>query len=60
MTQQNYQKRRRPLAPPPELVEQWDHECESDVEAAEYLASKAAQWGYQQAVQEFQEFLDSN
>jgi hypothetical protein len=37
-----------PITPPPELVEQWDSECESDVDAAMYLATQAARWGSDQ------------
>lgn len=40
-----------PITPPPEFVEQWDSECESDVDAAMYLATQAARWGADQELE---------
>ena len=40
-----------PITPPPEFVEQWDSECESDVDAAMHLATQAARWGADQQLQ---------
>jgi hypothetical protein len=45
-----------PITPPPELVQQWDEECESGnnsevsntFDALQWFASKAAQWGANQ------------
>ena len=49
-----------PITPPPELVQQW-----AQIQAAEqavadhwhHIATRAAQWGYQQAVEELEAFL---
>ena len=46
-----------PITPPPELVEQWDSECESDVDAAMYLATQAARWGSDQELEACCEWL---
>ena len=40
-----------PITPSPELVEQWDSECESDVDAAMYLATQASRWGADQELE---------
>ena len=45
-----------PITPPPELVEQWDSECESDIDAAMHLATKAARWGADQELEACCEF----
>jgi hypothetical protein len=45
----------QPLTPPPELVQQWINE-EPGI-FAEHIATRAAQWGYQQAVEELGAFL---
>ena len=57
-----------PIAPPPELVRQWDEECESGhnpevnntFDALQHFASKAARWGADQELEAccewFQEF----
>jgi hypothetical protein len=45
-----------PITPPPELVQQWDEECESrnnsevnnTFDALQHFASKAARWGADQ------------
>jgi hypothetical protein len=45
-----------PITPPPELVQQWDEECESGnnsevsntFDALQWFASKAARWGADQ------------
>ena len=47
----------RPITPPPELVEQWDSECESDVDAAMYLATQAARWGADQELEACCEYM---
>jgi len=50
-----------PITPPPELVQQWweesNHWQYTGSEAEEYVVSMAAQWGYQQAVEELEVFL---
>ena len=46
-----------PITPAPELVEQWDSECESDVDAAMYLATQAARWGADQELEACCDFL---
>ena len=50
-----------PITPPRELVEQWLSEFYDTTiapgEAAIYVATQAAQWGYQQAVEELETFL---
>lgn len=52
-----------PITPPPELVQQWIGEffgCKVSGELAsseQFLANRAAQWGYQQAVEELEAFL---
>jgi hypothetical protein len=52
------------IVPPPELVQQWAHEWNTlgvrhpdATNTASYVATRAAQWGYQQAVQELEAFL---
>jgi hypothetical protein len=57
-----------PITPPPELVEQW-RAAAGNVPASlstdpggrrdyiDYIATQAANWGYQQAVQELETFL---
>lgn len=45
-----------PITPPPELVEQWDSECESDIDAAMYLAIQAARWGADQQLEECEKY----
>jgi len=47
------------ITPPPELVQQW---CDPRITGSVYfcsqdLATRAAQWGYQQAVEELEAFL---
>ena len=48
-----------PIVPPPELVQQWWAEETYDPfgVAISRLATQAAQWGYQQAVEELETFL---
>jgi hypothetical protein len=52
-----------PITPPPELVEQWLAEIWHEgapvrVAASDlHIATQAARWGYQQAVQELEVFL---
>lgn len=51
------------LTPPPELLHQWATEYwgnpgESLVECEKYIAIQAARWGYQQAVEELEAFLE--
>lgn len=44
--------------PPPELVEEWLAEaCKQLGPYHEYVAIKAANWGYQQAVEELEAFV---
>lgn len=43
------------ITPPPELVQQWINE-EPGI-FAEHIATRAAQWGYQQATEELEAFL---
>jgi hypothetical protein len=45
-----------PLTPPPELVQQWINE--EDGLTAGHIATRAAQWGYQQAVKELENYLE--
>ena len=49
-----------PITPPPELVQQWfDSWSEDDFDEesfADYVAVRAAQWGYKQAVEELETF----
>jgi hypothetical protein len=53
------------ITPPPELVEQWDEECESGnnsevsntFDALQLFASKAAQWGSDQELEACCEWL---
>jgi hypothetical protein len=55
-----------PITPPPELVQQWDEECESGnnsevsntFDALQWFASKAAQWGADQELEACCETLD--
>ncbi len=56
MTQEDY---RHPIAPPPELVRQWCAEADNQLIGPYYdhIATRAAQWGYQQAVEELEAFL---
>jgi hypothetical protein len=50
-----------PITPPPELVQQWMAEFYGTVvapgEAITDIATRAAQWGYQQAVEELEAFM---
>ena len=51
-------KNEHPITPPPELVQQWYNECPEANEASlPYIATQAARWGYQQAVEELETFL---
>jgi hypothetical protein len=53
------------LTPPPELVQQWDEECESGnnsevsntFDALQWFASKAAQWGADQELEACVDFV---
>ena len=55
-----------PITPPPELVQQWDEECESGnnsevsntFDALQWFASKAAQWGADQELEACCEWLN--
>jgi hypothetical protein len=57
-----------PITPAPELVQQWEEECESGnnsevsntFDALQWFASKAAAWGYQQAIKELENYLEKN
>jgi hypothetical protein len=48
-----------PITPPPELVGQWQDESpEMQIaDHVQYLIARAAQWGYQQAIEELETFL---
>lgn len=51
-----------PITPPPELVQQWEEQFLSRPTIngcfiQSYIAAKAAQWGYQQAIEELEIFL---
>ena len=49
-----------PITPPPELVREWMERTEYDEHTwfyESYIAEQAAQWGYQQAVEELEAFL---
>jgi hypothetical protein len=51
-----------PITPPPELVEKWaieywGHPKRLVSENEKHIATQAAQWGYQQAVEELEAFL---
>jgi hypothetical protein len=55
-----------PVTPPPELVQQWGHDANlsgvpyNDEHWAyeQHIATRAAQWGYQQAVKELENYLN--
>jgi hypothetical protein len=47
-----------PITPPPELVQQWLNEVDEGNIFGEHLANRAAQWGYQQAVKELENYLE--
>ena len=57
-----------PITPPPELVQQWDEECDSGYnpeidntfDALKCFASKAAQWGADQQLEQDAKWLDTN
>ena len=48
-----------PVTPPPELVGQWDEKGTNMFRPAyqTHLCTQAAQWGYQQAIEELETFL---
>ena len=50
-----------PITPPPELVKQWCYEDGDEIKTSprwyQIVATKAARWGYQQAVEELETFL---
>jgi hypothetical protein len=43
-----------PITPPPELVQKWIRE----EDGLQHVATRAAQWGYQQAVKELESYLE--
>jgi hypothetical protein len=43
------------ITPPPELIEEWAHMLEQHTDRLVFTT--AARWGYQQAVQELEVFL---
>ena len=51
--------KQHPITPPPELVQQWDEECNSEnnseirntFDALQWFASKAARWGADQELE---------
>ena len=55
-----------PITPPPELVQQWIAEIWHEgtpVQVAQsdlHLATRAAAWGYQQAIKELEDYLGRN
>jgi hypothetical protein len=50
-----------PIIPPPELMEQWYDAIDNlSTSWKQQLTTCAAQWGYQQAVEELEEFLRKN
>ena len=57
-----------PITPPPELVKQWDKECDSrnnseinsTFDALQHFASKAARWGADQQLEQDAKWLDTN
>jgi len=57
---------RHPIPPPPELVQQWVAEIWHEgtpVRVAlsdEHIATRAAAWGYQQAIKELENYLEKN
>jgi hypothetical protein len=57
MTQQDY---RHPIAPPPELVQQWDDEGTAMFrpEYQHHLTARAAQWGADQELEACVEWLE--
>jgi len=51
-----------PITPPPELVREW-HQSAAGIHFhpygySEYIAAKAARWGYDQAIKELEAFLE--
>jgi len=48
----------KPIAPPPELVQQWINE--EDGLTAEHIAARAAQWGADQQLAKDAKWLDHN
>jgi hypothetical protein len=54
----------KPIAPPPELVQQWweesNHRQYTGSEAEDYVVSMAAQWGADQQLAEDAKWLDHN
>ena len=47
-----------PITPPPELVQQWYQEADSQLRPYYvYIATQAARWGYQQAIEELETLL---
>ncbi len=54
---------KHPITPPPELVQKWVKECDQPdnprwQEYEQDIATRAAQWGYQQAVEELENYLE--
>jgi hypothetical protein len=48
--------KQHPITPPPELRSQWFNETPR-ADIYDYIIEKAAQWGYQQAIEELEAFL---
>jgi hypothetical protein len=50
-----------PITPPPELVQYWWEEADQYQDDPktyfDHVATEAAQWGYQQAIEELEAFL---
>ncbi len=64
MTQEHY---RHPIAPPPELVQQWAHEWNTlgirhpdATNTPSYVATRAAQWGADQELEACVKWLEWN
>ena len=49
--------KQHPITPPPELVEQWDGHGKSCSDAAQILATAAAQWGADQELEACCEYI---
>jgi len=49
-----------PITPPPELRAKWMEEDEVKPGVIGRMIDRAAQWGYQQAIEELEAFLELN
>lgn len=51
------------ITPPPELVQQWVSDYAShrpELPEQVYIATRAADWGYQQAIKELEAYIEEN